>query len=57
MSADDFADEYGVEKDVAKNYLDDIAYEMRHQINKYELSEDYARTVAFTEVLSAIADE
>ena len=57
MSADDFADEYGVEKDVAKNYLDDIAYEMRHQINKYELIEDYARTVAFTEVLSAIADE
>lgn len=57
MSADDFADEYGVEKDVAKNYLGDIASEMRHQINKFELNEDYARTAAFTEVLSQIADE
>lgn len=47
-----FKAEYGVTKEEGREELDEIAYEMRHQINKYDLSPDYARDCAFTEALS-----
>ena len=46
-----FQEEYGVSKEEGSSNLDDIAYEMRRQVNKYDLNEDYARDCAFMEVL------
>lgn len=52
-----FVSEYNVDKATAQQYIDEIAYEMRRQINKYDLDSDYARDAAFTEVLSRVARE
>lgn len=52
-----FVSEYNVDKTTAQQYIDEIAYEMRRQINKYDLDADYARDAAFTEVLSRVARE
>ena len=46
-----FMEEYGVTKEEGRAELDVIAYEMRRQINKYDLDEDYARECAFSEIL------
>lgn len=47
-----FLSKYGIIKEHAEKRIDDIAYEMRRQINKYDLDADYARECAFTEVLT-----
>ena len=50
-----FREEFGIGKDEARSKLDDIAYEMRRQIDKYDLDFDYARDCAFREILAQFA--
>lgn len=57
MDEESVTAEYGVSKAVAADNIDAIAYEMRRQINKYDLDADYARDVAYTEVLSKVRED
>lgn len=47
-----FRSEYGISKTQAKEMLDDIAYEMRQQIDKYDIDDDDARDVAFRTIIA-----
>lgn len=49
--AEDFEDTYGVAPDVFLGLLDDIAYEMRHQMDKYGYALEDARSIAIKSVV------
>lgn len=48
---DELVDMYGRTRDEIKERYEDIAYEMRRNIDKYEMSWQYARDAAIAEIL------
>ena len=48
---DDFVGTYGIDRKTFDSLLDDMAYEMRRNIDKYEMSWEYARDDAITTVI------
>lgn len=48
---DELLDMYGRTRDEIKEKYEDIAYEMRRNIDKYEMSWQYARDAAIAEIL------
>lgn len=52
MSDEDCIECYGIRKKEAESLFDDMAVEMRRNIDKYDMSWEYARDEAVREILS-----
>lgn len=53
LSDDDVRSCYGVNTETFRSLIEDMAYEMRRQINKYDVSWEYARDEAVRSVISS----
>lgn len=50
-TAEDFRDEYGITIEEAEEKFEDIAYQLRRNIDKYDMSFEYALPAAVSEVM------
>jgi len=48
---DDLQYDYGIDREELEERFDDMAYEMRRNIDKYEMDWTYARDAAIAEIL------
>ena len=48
---EDFQNEYGMSRQEVEGYFEDIACQLRRNINKYDMNFDYALSYAISDVL------
>ena len=56
LNDEDVKECYGISVQEFKDHVDDMAYEMRRQINKYDVSWEYARDEAVKSVISEVTE-